>query len=728
MKLNEFDLNKSIKEDNNFSEFKPFKAENYFPNERHDYSKDFKVNESFENDIDIDSTKYSPNISNNKEQLKEIEKLTNNIQNIGKAITTHSSVILTSAVAVISASLVGVIPTINIFNNEAKILANSIINKPLVNQIVAEGKIIDVDFNYRYFVLIDQYINNELIEMDGICDLKINNNHFSFNTFAYYGITSYQYDIFYMKSEEENVLLYSSNKLDFTLDQSYSATYEKVSPKDAKYTFNDDGSITAHIETNFTSEFDYAYLYGINVLDSDGNIISNYIGNDKSIDLIIPSTGQIYFQYMDIGDFADDYHVYNNYMATDYSVIEIPLVTLSDDFDFDGEHFILFLNIDTIYDINSLSADLELTNQNQTVTKHIDNAIEKIRIVLDEFNGEIGELLVKGTFNFKDEMIDRYPHSINILSKTFDLSYKFDVTNVMVESYESKDQLPVTFNFDYLLPINYQINIKDDMDLINETMRLTNEYYLTKVNSGDGANLSVSILDNLGEVWNEPFSYHILSADEINNLNNEPLNYVKVNPEDSIVTYNDDGTINIYRNINFATNSSNIYYDAFIYSEENIDSVTGQKAYRNAYHNISNSKYSIIENVPEDNYYFYYYNVLLYDNIYYYTNMAMPRVGIDTNIKDNFICSANYDNENNQTSITITNTNFIPVSNECMIDNFTYELLTLDSTLSLTIEGNVIGKEITIFANKYLNNFDEFQADIPVKGNKYKAYNLAITN
>lgn len=60
-----------------------------------------------------------------------------------------------------------------------------------------------------------------------------------------------------------------------------------------------------------------------------------------------------------------------------------------------------------------------------------------------------------------------------------------------------------------------------------------------------------------------------------------------------------------------------------------------------------------------------------------------------------------------------------------MIDNFTYELLTLDSTL-LTIEGNVIGKEITIFANRYLNNFDEISADIPVKGNKYKAYNLAI--
>ena len=731
MKLNEFDLNKSIKEDNNFSKFKPFKAENYFPNERHDYSKDFKVNESFEKDIDINSDKHNHNVSNNannKEQLKEIEKLTNNIQNIGEAITTHSSVILTSAVAVVSVSLVGVIPTINIFNNEAKILANSIINKPLVNQIVAEGKIINVDFNYRYFVLIDQYIKDELIEMDGICDLEISDNHFSFNTFAYYGITSYQYDIFYMKSEEENILLYSSNKLDFSLDQSYSATYEKVSPKDAKYSFNDDGSITAHIDTNFTSEFDYAYLYGINVLDKEGKVICDYIGNDKSIDLIIPSTGQIYFQYMDIGDFADDYHVYNNYMATDYSVIEMPLVTLSDDFDFDGERFILFLNAETIYDVSSLSVDLELTNQNQTVTKHIDNAIEKIRLVLDEFDGEIGELLVKGTFNFKDEMIDRYPHSIKITPKIFNLSYKFDVTNVMVESYESKDQLPVTFNFDYLLPTTYKINIKDDTDLVNETIELTNEYYLNKVNSGDGANLTVSVIDDVGVAWKEPQSYHILNADEINNLNNEPLNYVHVNPGDSTVTYNDDGTINIYRNIDFVTDSNNIYYDAFIYSEENVDSETGQKTYQNDYHNITNYKYSILEDIPEDNYYFYYYNVLINDGIYYYTGMAMPSGGIDTNIANNFVCSANYDSETNQTSITITNTNFIPVSNECMIDNFTYELLTLDSTLSLVIEGNVIGKEITIFANKYLNNFDDFQADIPIKGNKYKAYNLTITN
>ena len=617
---------------------------------------------------------------------------------------------------------------INIFNTEVQILENSIINNALINQIVVEGKIININPNYRYFALIDQYIGEELIDIDGINDLEIKDNNFVLNSFVYYGITSYQYDIFYMKSEEENILLYSSNKIDFNLDQSYSATYEKVSPKDAKYTFNDDGTVNVHIDTNFTSEFPYAYQYGLNVLDKEGNVIDEYIGNDKSIDLIIPSIGQIYFQYIDIGKFADDYHKYNNYMVTDYSVIEIPSITLSDEFDFDGEYFVLFLNVETIYDVDSLSVDLELNSQNQEQIKHLDDVTEKVPIVLDEFNGEIGELLVKGTFNFKDDMIDKYPHSIKITPKTFNLNYKFDVTNVIVESYESKDQLPVTFNFDYLLPSSYKINIKDEMDLINETIELTNDYYLNKVNSGDGANLTISIVDDAGVAWKEPFSYRILNAYEINDLNEEPLTYVSINPGDSIVTYNDDGTINIYRNLDFVTNSSNIYYDAFIYSEENVDSETGQKTYRNGYHNISNYKYSILEDLPEDNYYFYYYNLLLNNGIYYYTNMEMPSGGVSTNIANNFVCSATYDNETNQTLINITNDNYLSVNGNCIIDDITYDLLVVDSNLSLSVEGNAIGKNITIFANKYLNDFDEFQADIPIKGNKYKAYNLTITN
>jgi len=731
MKINQSELNKSISEDNNFSEYKSFKAEIYFPIERHDFAKEFKVDESFESKVNSENNQDSSHNTikkDSKETIKQIEKISNAAQNIGKSIVTKSSVVLTSAVAVVSASLVGVIPMINIFNTEVQILENSIINNALINQIVVEGKIININPNYRCFALIDQYIGEELIDIDGINDLEIKDNNFVLNSFVYYGITSYQYDIFYMKSEEENILLYSSNKIDFNLDQSYSATYEKVSPKDAKYTFNDDGTVNVHIDTNFTSEFPYAYQYGLNVLDKEGNVIDEYIGNDKSIDLIIPSIGQIYFQYIDIGKFADDYHKYNNYMVTDYSVIEIPSITLSDEFDFDGEYFVLFLNVETIYDVDSLSVDLELNSQNQEQIKHLDDVTEKVPIVLDEFNGEIGELLVKGTFNFKDDMIDKYPHSIKITPKTFNLNYKFDVTNVIVESYESKDQLPVTFNFDYLLPSSYKINIKDEMDLINETIELTNDYYLNKVNSGDGANLTISIVDDAGVAWKEPFSYRILNAYEINDLNEEPLTYVSINPGDSIVTYNDDGTINIYRNLDFVTNSSNIYYDAFIYSEENVDSETGQKTYRNGYHNISNYKYSILEDLPEDNYYFYYYNLLLNNGIYYYTNMEMPSGGVSTNIANNFVCSATYDNETNQTLINITNDNYLSVNGNCIIDDITYDLLVVDSNLSLSVEGNAIGKNITIFANKYLNDFDEFQADIPIKGNKYKAYNLTITN
>ena len=108
--------------------------------------------------------------------------------------------------------------------------------------------------------------------------------------------------------------------------------------------------------------------------------------------------------------------------------------------------------------------------------------------------------------------------------------------------------------------------------------------------------------------------------------------------------------------------------------------------------------------------------------------MEMPSGGVSTNIANNFVCSATYDNETNQTLINITNDNYLSVNGNCIIDDITYDLLVVDSNLSLSVEGNAIGKNITIFANKYLNDFDEFQADIPIKGNKYKAYNLTITN
>ena len=733
MKINQFEFNKPISENNNFSEYKSFKAENYFNVEKHDFAEDFIIDESFENNTNDNKKREQLHDNINKDsksKLKQIEKISNTAQNISQSIATHSSVVLTTTVAIVSATLVGAIPSINFFNdNETKIIQESIVTSPSINKILVEGIIANVDSNHRYFALVDQYINEEKIEIDDVYDLYFENNHFYFNASIFYGITSYQYDIFIMKKKEESLLLYSSKKLDYNIDQSYNATYTKVEPKDAKYTFNDDGSVTAHIETNFKTNFDDVYKYGINILDKEGNVIDKYIGSNSSVDLTITNNdiGTIYFQYIDIGEFFGEYHEYDNYMATDYSVIKIPIISLSENVEFDGEHFVLSLNTSTIYD--SISVDLELTSSNNKINKHIEQVIEKVPIILDEFDGEIGKLEVTGKYNFKDESIDKYPHSINITPKQYDLNYKFDVTNIFVEAFDGGDYMPTTFHFNYLVPNSYKIKISDTANNIEETTNVTNELYLNSISSGDGANLKLEVLDELDNIWKTIGTYQILNSQEVNDAYVTPASTNSPNPGDSLVTYNDDGTINIYRNMMFKTNSSNTYYDAFIYNKEIEDTETRKKTYIDGHHNISNEQYSIIENIPEKDYYFHYFQVLKNNDVYYYVKKETPSGGIQVNDLINVSISGIYEESTNTTSINInTYLTQDAINNKCNIDGVEYEIIKTDNGYALSIEGDAIGKEITISANMYFNNYDDFNSNIALKGNKYKTYKFTINN
>ena len=73
MKINQSELNKSISEDNNFSEYKSFKAEIYFPIERHDFAKEFKVDESFESKVN--SEKILKKLSNKLKRFLMLHKI-----------------------------------------------------------------------------------------------------------------------------------------------------------------------------------------------------------------------------------------------------------------------------------------------------------------------------------------------------------------------------------------------------------------------------------------------------------------------------------------------------------------------------------------------------------------------------------------------------------------------------------------------------------------------------
>ena len=130
-----------------------------------------------------------------------------------------------------------------------------------------------------------------------------------------------------------------------------------------------------------------------------------------------------------------------------------------------------------------------------------------------------------------------------------------------------------------------------------------------------------------------------------------------------------------------------------------------------------------IENIPQKNYYFIYYTLLKFNNVYYYMNQEMPSGGIEIDDSDVNI-SGNYNNEKNITTLNITFQNNVFLKNECIIDNNSYQYDNYEeitSSTTLTILGNMLNKEIKLYFNKYYNNYDEY-LDIPILGNIYKEY------
>lgn len=695
MKNNNFEISQ-FNEENKFLEFKEYKAEEYHSNE-------FKQ---------ILENEYTKEIYDKSFDSKE----KNNFNNFLKNITSNSSLFITSSIVIVAASSIGIIPLIH----NSPLIINK--EESIPNQILIEGTINNYKEDTDYIAYVHQYYDKQTYEEDYIhFDIEKNNFHFEID--VYFGIKSYQYQIGYYTLNEEFISIVSSSKKDFLPDQSYQATYNKISPKEATITYIDENTYNIHINTHFETKYKDAYQYKLKVTDKDNNIYNEYLGTDQEIDLLIENADEIYFEYQDIGLFNYEQHVYESYKI-DSSIIKSPNVHFNDEVSFDGQNFIVSYFIDTIYDLNEAYLDLNLKTSTKTYQLKIDNLEQKGQIILDMLLGDIGEVIIDGTLHFVDNQINKQ-NTIKIKPIKYHMNYIFTITNIRAEMFDrSKDTIPIIFNFDYLLPNDYSLQIICEETNYNQIIPLDTEFILNNITFNNGGTIKINILNSEKNIYKMLDDIQILSYNDANELFIEPtINYV--NPSESIVTYNDDSTINIYRKTNFTSTNENIYYDAFIYNKIiEIDRIT----YLDYYHNISNEKYSIIENIPQKNYYFIYYTLLKFNNVYYYMNQEMPSGGIEINDSDVNI-SGNYNNEKNITTLNITFQNNVFLKKECIIDNNYYQYDNYEektSSTTLTILGNMLNKEIKLYFNKYYNNYAEY-LDIPILGNIYKEY-IKIVN
>lgn len=701
-------------ETNNFKEYKEFKAEEYFIKENSNSSDEiFKSSEFSDNNVEVEKQNASK-----FEQINKIQKLSSNITRI--FTTTISSL---SVIVGVSIALPNIIPSLNIFdNNKVFVKDNSLIDKSIANLITIEGEIKNYNTSFEYYSYVSQYKDDEIISEKQKSDLIFSDNLFTFNVDAYYGISSYQYDIYYKQDNIEN-LLYKSPIINFNIKQEYNAKYTKVKPNESKITFNNDGTYNVNIQTGFETDYIDIYSYGLNIINEEGLIIANYEGTESNLNITTEPLREMYFEYYDIGKFAQGNHIYNKERLTNNSLINLPILYFNEETLFNEEYFIIPYSIETIYDINNFSLDLTIENNNKSVKKHYDEISYNDQIILDDFNGELEHLTINGELTFKDTLLDNYVHKIQLEEQSYSLKYNFNIDQITANIVNSgNDYIDVNINCSYQIPKSYKINIKDNHEY-NETFSLNNEYKISSLPSGDGGTLTLTILDNNDNVY-KTYDYEIFTKETITNVIVSPTNYTYVNPGDSVVTYNDDNTLNIYRDLNFEAANENNYYDSFIYNSKNYDT----NEYYDYYHHISNQRYSIMEDLAFNNYYFEYYLLYKYNNVLYYYDYEMPSGGIE--VINNSLLNATgiYNQETNKTEIIIKSSKSGGgFDTYCIIDNTNYNFDSSgDEYLTLTLDGNYLNKEITIFYSITAQNYEISKNTIPMKGNKYKNYNLII--
>lgn len=258
MKKNNIDEYFHCSETKRYDEYHSFKAEQYFGKELKDSPKELKdVPESFEDSDKKSSNKEQENKSEIDEQdlAKRVENVEGNnvaVESATPVATTVASVgtvAATAVTAVVALTVMDVLPS-----NKNKVPFE--LSKDTIKEVLSPNKInldFDID-NYSsdtgFEIFIEQFDKdgNSLGKDKVDSSLNDNNSHLSLACDAYYGLASYKFSV---QSLDGNDIYFQSDSFDFDCDQSFQASYTKITPNDCHLTYNEDGTFDVEIETGF---------------------------------------------------------------------------------------------------------------------------------------------------------------------------------------------------------------------------------------------------------------------------------------------------------------------------------------------------------------------------------------------------------------------------------------------------------------------------------------------
>ena len=517
-----------------YNEFNYYKEENKFPENKSidilSINKKDKEISSPHSDV-YKSKEYGGNSSNIKQKdnnniiKKLLHKVTESTSSFISGVSATAAVVISSVV----------------------LLSNVILNKPVIELIdLVEGynyveyniSLTDIDENTNYYVLIDNSFESYQFELDVgeneklVQDLKSN----SVYNLSVIGIN---------EENKEEVKYYTTRFFTKNIQNEYKVTWLS-NGNIIKEEYMLEGQIPSYNGEIPIKEATHLYEY-------------EFIGWDKDLNIITKD-----IEFNAVFKEIEKPLIFNNPTI----ILEDKLVLSGVD-EYELYYMIKTDNVDS-EQYNSITFDITYsdgTREIKTVTEYIVNEINILKLTVPSFASSIN--------------IEYYQTNVNGIKK-YELTNEYNLNRKLVSNEYEKSAI-LEFNY-HFIDENITIAVKD---------KETDEVVLMDLYS-NGITLYPDTSASIKE-----YSYYLSNIDgtAIENETTISIDYTEVtgeynfnyiNPSDAVVTYNDDGTINIYLGTTFETNDPNIYYSVVYTNFE-----TGQT--KEIYYTTSVAKY---ENAP----------------------------------------------------------------------------------------------------------------------------------
>ena len=500
----------------------------------------------------------------------------------------------------------------------------------------------------------------------------------------------------------------------------FTATYNLIDETTAIIHWDNPDYYMVEMNTDFNNLSDDRLSYRIKLFDEENNQEYIYEGIEKIAVINVPKTvNKVSITYELIGTYNGEEKIFETIELENELIFNQPSIEIQDTL--------------TLIETNKYQASLKVSsnipdqeiyesiniefiyNDSSTYNYVIDNVVpnEEIKIDLDVANG-ISSVMMKYNVSF----LGNNGHNQRSIegSKSFALENEFNLVKTQITNNDPKyAKLYFIYHFiDNGTTIAIRDTLNNEITYLEEEM----EYIEVIIDSSiTTAEYAYYLSDLSGQALSEETIISLDLTPDIQSLK-DSYEFSYQNPGEVLVTYNEDGTINLYFSVTFSTQDSDIYYGIeFINSNE----------VKEIYYTES---YPTYENIPYDNYYIVYRVYKQINGIEYVIEEISVSGGIEllgtlsfegsVEINENIIEVSFYDTQYvfDETSFILTidgvdyniDSSLIVYDQESYTYKIAYEHDTIPTTATVRFQG----------ANYYHHvNYDELSQILNLKGNEF---------